>query len=156
VHYGDVTLDGLYAGMLLDIPHSMGRGGWTTAAFIDERADEDQFNALATIHAGQAGGSTSLLSLLVSTHLGAQRKPITYDGSNKSKSFRIPGVIDGVIEPIPGGDRSGDTVITNSGYWIAPEIVVAKATRAKLKAFGRVWDFEGRSAEFCRIEWSGP
>lgn len=155
-YFGDTKLDGLNTGLLLDIPHSMGRGGWTTATYIDERADDAQFDALARIHAGQAGGSTGLLSLLVSNHLGAQRKPITYKTEGKSKNFQIPGVIDGIIEPIPGGDRNGETVITNSAYWIAPEIVVSQARRSKLKAFGRVWDFEGRSAEFCRIEWSGP
>ncbi len=48
------------------------------------------------------------------------------------------------------------TVITNSQYWIAPEITVAKSDRSKMRAFGRNWNFAGRSAEICKLDWRGP
>ncbi len=47
-------------------------------------------------------------------------------------------------------------VVKNSGYWIAPDIIVAKANQGRVRAFGRVWDFDGRSAEICEINWRGP
>jgi hypothetical protein len=25
-----------------------------------------------------------------------------------------------------------------------------------VRAYGRVWDFDGRSAEICQIDWHGP
>ena len=52
------------------------------------------------------------------------------------------------------GNGEGDvTVIKNSQYWIAEEIIVAKSDRARFRAFGRNWNFEGRSAEVCKLDW---
>ena len=53
-------------------------------------------------------------------------------------------------------DRESDTVISNSEYWIAPEIIVAKSDKSRLRAFGRNWNFAGRSAEICKLDWRGP
>jgi len=39
---------------------------------------------------------------------------------------------------------------------MGPDITVAKATQGRVRAFGRVWDFDGRSAEICQIDWKGP
>ena len=47
-------------------------------------------------------------------------------------------------------------VVTNTEYWMGPDITVATATKGRVRAFGRVWDFDGRSAEICQIDWSGP
>ena len=72
------------------------------------------------------------------------------------RRFNIPKTITGEIRPI-GGKRSGeDVVISNSGYWIAPEIIVAKADVSRVRANSRVWDFSGRSAEICQLDWVGP
>jgi hypothetical protein len=39
---------------------------------------------------------------------------------------------------------------------MGPEVIVAKALQGRVRAFGRVWNFEGRSAEICTIKWVGP
>jgi hypothetical protein len=39
---------------------------------------------------------------------------------------------------------------------MGPDITIAQATQSRVRAFGRVWDFAGRSAEICQISWSGP
>jgi hypothetical protein len=44
-------------------------------------------------------------------------------------------------------------VIQNSEYWIAPNVTVAKADKSRFRAFGRNWNFAGRSAEICQIDW---
>jgi hypothetical protein len=36
------------------------------------------------------------------------------------------------------------------------EVTIAKAIQGRVRAFGRVWDFEGRSGEICQIDWKGP
>jgi len=33
---------------------------------------------------------------------------------------------------------------------------VAQGVKAKVRDFGRVWNFDDKSAELCNIEWSGP
>jgi hypothetical protein len=38
---------------------------------------------------------------------------------------------------------------------MGPEVTVAEASQGRVRAFGRVWNFEGRSAEICQIAWEG-
>ena len=41
-------------------------------------------------------------------------------------------------------------------YWMGAYITVAQVLKCKVRDFGRVWNLDGRSAEICQIEWSGP
>ena len=50
---GDEDLSGLNVALLLDIPGWMGRGNWTVAAYIDERASEAAYDRLIEIFSGQ-------------------------------------------------------------------------------------------------------
>ena len=52
-----------------------------------------------------------------------------------------------------GKDKGGKVVIRNSEYWIAPDIIVSQADRSRFRLFGRNWNFEGRSAEICQLDW---
>src|SRR5262249_32485027 len=54
--YGDVTLDGLNVALAIHTPGPMGEGNWAVGAYIDERADEKQTEALGAIFTGAAGG----------------------------------------------------------------------------------------------------
>lgn len=54
--YGDVKLDGLWAGLYADWPKAIHEGNGVGAYLIDERADEAQRFALQTLLEGQAGG----------------------------------------------------------------------------------------------------
>ncbi len=155
-HYGDVDLSGLNVGLLIEIPGMMSRGNWTAAAYIDERADIYALKGLSKIFSGRARGTTHILSILVGRFLGVEQAPITYETEGDTRKFRIPKVIDGEISPIKGNGPGEHVVIQNSQYWIAPDIIVAQSKRSKLRAFGRNWDFAGRSAEICKLEWSGP
>jgi hypothetical protein len=49
-----------------------------------------------------------------------------------------------------------EIVVKNTEYWMGPDITVATATKGRVRAHGRVWDFDGRSAEICQIDWHGP
>jgi len=39
---------------------------------------------------------------------------------------------------------------------LVSEIIAAVGTRSRIRDYGRVWDFGGKSAEICPIAWSGP
>lgn len=154
--WGDLALDELNVAMLLDIPGRMSDGGWSAAAYIDDKASPEQAAALEQILSGAAKGTTGLFSLLVSNFLGVKQVPITYELNGKARRYVIPKILDGTVEPIVGSNSEEDVVIKNTQYWMAPDVTVAKATKAKFKDFGRVWDLTGRSAELAAIDWSGP
>jgi hypothetical protein len=152
--FGDVDLSGVKLGLFAEIPGHMARGNWTTALFVDRAAAGDAVAALTRIFTGQAGGSTRLLAILVGSFLGVQRHAITYQTEGETRIVRIGELVDGAIAPIRGRD-AGNVTIRNSEYWIAPDITVARAEKSRLRAFGRNWNFAGRSAEICRLDWSG-
>jgi hypothetical protein len=154
--YGDVELSGLKVGMLLEIPGNMSRGDWKVGLYLDENASEAAVEALTLIMSGQAKGTTGLFKMLVSEVLAVKQVPIEFRREGKKRIFSIPRLIEGAIEPVPGKDPDKDQVITNSQYWMGPDIVVSKALKGRVRDFGRVWDFDGRSAELCAIDWSGP
>lgn len=154
--FGKTDLSGLNVALIIEIPERMARGNWTVALWIDERATDAQFKALETILSGKGKGSTNIFSIVVGTYLGAERAPVTYETDGQKRRLTVPKKITGEIQPIAGAKPGEAVVISNSQYWIAPDIVVAEATQSRVRAFGRVWDFTGRSAEICKIDWKGP
>jgi hypothetical protein len=155
-HSGSVDLSGLNVAMLLDIPGKMERGNWTLALWIDDRASDEQFAALETIFRGGARGTTGLFNLLVGEYLGAERAPVEFVTDGDTRSLSVGRIIQGEVKPIAGA-RSGEEVsVVNTQYWMGPEVIVAEAVKGRVRAFGRVWNFEGRSAEICNIRWEGP
>ncbi|HMB78138.1 MAG TPA: DUF1326 domain-containing protein [Kiloniellaceae bacterium] len=155
-HAGDEDLSGLNVALLLDIPGLMGRGNWTVAAYIDERASEAAYIRLQEIFSGKARGTTGLFSILVSTFLGAERAPVAYETDGQRRRLVVPKKILGEVEPIGGADAGQEVKVVNTEYWMGPDVTIAQATQSKVRAFGRVWDFTGRSAEICQISWAGP
>jgi hypothetical protein len=149
-------LSGLNVALLLDIPGDMGRGNWTVAAYIDERASEQAFASLVEILSGKAKGTTGLFALLVGNFLGAERAPVLFESSGRRRRLAVPKKIIGELEPIEGKRPGEDVTVSNTGYWMGSEVTIAKAIQGRVRAFGRVWDFDGRSGEICQIDWKGP
>lgn len=155
-NYGDVDLSKINLGLMIEIPGMMSRGNWTAGLYVDEKADAYQLKAITKIFSGRARGSTHVLSILVGRFLGVYQEKVHYDIDGDVRRIKIPKVVDGEIEPVPGKKKGDHVVIKNSSYWIAPDITVAQANRSRFRAFGRNWNFEGRSAEICTLDWKGP
>ncbi|WP_298963930.1 DUF1326 domain-containing protein [uncultured Roseibium sp.] len=155
-HYQGEDLSGLNIGLLIEIPGLMARGNWKAAVFIDERASDTAFEGLVKIFSGQARGTTGLFKVLVSEFLGAERAPVSYTNEGKTRRLVVGKAIKGEVVPVPGANPDEDIVISNTEYWMGRDITVATATQGRVRAYGRVWDFDGRSAEICQIDWSGP
>jgi hypothetical protein len=100
-YYGDTDLSGLNLGLIMEIPGYMSRGNWTAGLFVDKRASIYATKAFTKIFTGKAGGTTSLLSILVGNFLGVQQEPISYEVEDKKRIVKIPKIID--------GDRGADS-----------------------------------------------
>ena len=106
---------------------------------------------------GQAGGTTHLLSILVGRFLGVWQEDVRYEVEGDVRRFTDP-------ENHRWRDRGQcramrpgtPTTIENSQYWIGPQIIVAQAAKSRFRFQGRNWDFQGRSAEICKVDWKGP
>jgi hypothetical protein len=155
-HYGDTDLTGLNVGMWLDIPGQMARGNWKVAAFIDDRAPDAAYDGLVAILSGRARGTTGLFSMLVGEFMGAERAPVSFETEGKKRRLMVGKKIQGEVMPIEGPDPDRDVMVTNTGYWMGADVTIATATKGRVRSHGRVWDFDGRSAEICQIDWKGP
>jgi hypothetical protein len=151
--FDETDLAGVKVGLIIEIPGLMSRGNWTAGMYVDDQASIHAVKALTRIFTGRAGGSTHLLSILVSRFLGVQQAPIVYRTEGETRVFSVEKIIDGAVTPIAGKKKDHPVVIRNSEYWIAPDITVARADKSRVRAFGRNWNFAGRSAEICRLDW---
>ena len=155
-HYEGESLSNLNVGLLVDIPGRMGEGNWKVAAYIDEKANEKAYNGLLSIFSGAAGGTTGLFTALVSEIIGAEKTSVEILREGKSRILSIGRKIQGHIEMIDGDNIDNPVKITNTTYWMGPEVIVAKGKRSRVRDYGRVWDFDNKSAEICPIDWHGP
>ncbi len=153
--FGEESLGGLNVGLIMDIPGTMARGNWKAAAFVDDRASEAAYAGLVAIFSGAARGTTGLFGLLVSEFLGAERAEVRFETHGEARRLMVGKKIQGEVVPVTNA-QGRTTVISNTDYWMGPDITVATATKGRVRAFGRVWDFDGRSAEICQIDWRGP
>lgn len=155
-HYEGEDLSGLNVGLMVEIPGRMAEGGWQVAAYVDERASGKAYNGLLEIFSGQAGGTTGLFTMLVSDIVGAEREKVEIVREGNRRGLYIGRKIQGEIEMIEGASPGEPVMISNSRYWMGPDIIAARGLKSKVRDFGRVWDFDGKSAEICPINWGGP
>ena len=154
-NYEGEDLSGLNVGLLVDIPGRMGEGNWRVGAYVDERASEAAYNGILQIFSGAAGGTTGLFTMLVSEIIGAERAPVEIIRDGKKRAIKIGRKISGEIEMIDGATPDHPVMISNSKYWMGPDIIAAVGVKSKVRDYGRVWDFGGKSAEICPIDWKG-
>ena len=153
--YGSADLSGLNVGLIMDIPGNMARGNWKAAAYIDETASDAAYDGLVSIFSGAARGTTGLFGMLVSEFLGAERAPVVFETEGNARRLMVGKKIQGEIVPITNA-KGDETTIIATDYWMGADVTVATATKGRVRAYGRVWDFDGRSAEICQIDWHGP
>src|SRR5256886_11159670 len=106
--YGGLALDGLNIAVVAHAPGPMAEGNWTVAAYIDERANEQQTAALGAIFTGAEGGPMAAFAPLIANNLGAKKVPITCAINGKTRSAQIPGLLNMQVEPLPTMHSSGE------------------------------------------------
>lgn len=155
-HFEGEDLAGLNIGLMVEIPGRMAEGNWKVAAYLDERASQKAYNGILKIFSGAAGGTTGLFTMLVSEIIGAERAPVQITRDGTKRSITVGRKIQGEIEMLTGADPSKPVVMTNTKYWMGSDVIAAVGTKSKVRDYGRVWDFGGKSGEICAIDWSGP
>src|ERR1051326_355880 len=106
--FGGTALDGVNVALAVHTPGAMADGKWTAAAYIDERADDKQTEALGVIFTGAAGGPMAAFAPLIGNNLGAKKAPIKYQIDGKKRSAEIPNILKMAVEPLPTMHGSGE------------------------------------------------
>jgi hypothetical protein len=153
--YGEVKLDGLNTVVWVLSPGPLANGNWTTAAYLDERADEKQTEALGAIFGGTAGGPMAALAPLIGKNLGVKKASIVYKIDGKIRSGEIPGVLSMSVRPL-------ESLLGGEEIWISPGLPanpskIALAVGRDGSTFadqGLRWDNSGRNGFYAPINWS--
>ena len=154
--YGDVVLDGLNFVIAARSPGRMIEGNWSVGLILDERANQEQQQALSAIASGQAGGPMANLSPLISQFLGTESQPIHYQKNGKSRSISIPGVLDQALEGVSSPTSPDEPLcIDNTLHPVNPRLALAKATRSHMHVFGLDWDDASgqNNGHFAPFHW---
>src|SRR5215469_4503335 len=98
---GETQLDGLKFALIIRSGKVMADGNWIFAGVVDDRANQVQRSALATIVGGEAGGPPEFIRQnLVSDFRGVEFKPIEVHIEALKRSASIPDILAFDIEGV--------------------------------------------------------
>ncbi len=151
--YGDVSLDGLGAGMLVWEDGILFEGGWRVVLVIDEAADEAQAEALETIFSGQAGGLFEAAAPLIETVEDRVVVPFSYATEDGHLSFSAGDIVTIETDKSVGfGDEQGSVY---PHPFIPPDqkANIGKTTEATVDFDDEFsWDVSGNTSQFGEFE----
>jgi hypothetical protein len=163
--FGEVRLDGLNVVGLGWIEGNI----WSRKAkvamglYLDDRADDAQREALATIFGGQAGGWPAGFAAMLDEVRGIEYAPIEFEIDDELASWRVevPGKARGSAEALSGptSPEGARVQLHNApGAEVGPGQVAtwATATEDEVEAFAFQWSWPGRSSKHFPFDWSGP
>ena len=127
--YNAVALAGLTFVIAAYTPGIMGAGNWTTAFYVDQRANPDQREALGRILSGEIGGPMAAWMALTSDFRGTKYLEIDFQAKGLERSVSIPGIMEFHVEGIKAGRRR----------------------RSPLRL-----ENTGRNAHYANFQWSWP
>lgn len=155
--FDDVDLAGLNVVLVAHVDGPMAKGNWTAAAYVDERASEQQQHALGAIFSGQAGGPPSAVAALIGENLGAKIVPIEYQNEGKKRSVRIPGILDATIQAVPAITEDAVVIKLNANpLFPGQDWVQAYGAQSTYADHDFEWNLTGKCADYADFRWAGP
>ena len=130
---------------------------WKIVLYLDEKANNDQKDALTRIFTGQVGGDF-FVEMLSRTGeiLGIRSVPIEFNIEDKKRrKIKISSIVEMEIEGLTGSDPNVESKVVNPAFSNTPGIdpIIARATRHKFKDHGLEWDNSGRNAFYSRFTY---
>jgi hypothetical protein len=154
--HGTTRLDGLAVYEVLKWPKAIHDGNGVVALFIDEKATEEQRNALIKIISGAEGGLPfEILATTVSEMKGPFFVPITFESNGTKTRVAVEGSeaeLTPHTNPVTGEDHEVHTVLPDGFLW--KDGLAAKSKTNVSRVEGVEFDWTGQNAYFAKYEWS--
>ena len=149
-----VDVSGLTAASVVYIPGNVLAGDWKQVLFIDDKATDEQHDAIVAMITGELGGPMADLARLVGERLGIERAPMTHSLVDGAGSLRVGDFVSMQMHPYTGPDGS-TTTLQNSIFSTVPGspayIGVADHQKIDIPAHGMNWEREGKNA--IQADW---
>jgi hypothetical protein len=151
-----VDVSGLTLANVAFIPGNVLAGNWQLHMFVDERATDEQMQAIIDAFSGKLGGPLADLAELIGEVKAVVRAPVSHEVAEGRGTLAVGGdKVSAVMEPYRGPDGSV-TTLHNSIFSTVPgsPAWVGKAERfaVNLPEHGWTYEFEGRNA--IQSDWT--
>jgi hypothetical protein len=156
-HHGDVRLDGLRIGAIFKWPGAIHEGNGEAIAFVDERANDAQREALLKIMSGQDTAPFATMFAVYASTLSKFHDPVftpidcEIDVDARKARLTIPGYIEMSGRPIRNkvsGEESRGQIVLPDGF----EYEVAEIGSASSRTTGPVVvEIEDKYGQFARL-----
>jgi hypothetical protein len=108
-----VDLGGLNAVLAVRTGKQMTDGGWKVALYLDDRATQEQSEALGAIFSGAAGGHLAALGPLIGEVAGVTPASITFTKDGANVSATVGDTLSMSAEQLVGMDGTSPAIIEN-------------------------------------------
>jgi hypothetical protein len=135
----------------------MADGNWKIGVVIDERASDEQTQALGGVFSGELGGPMAALGPLLGENLGIERMKIEFSESDGRHTLRVGDAADVEVEDIVsfGREDGKPAQLANIFHPAGETLTIARATRSNTNLFGIELVNEGGSGFSAPFAWSG-
>jgi hypothetical protein len=125
-------------------------GSWRVVSFVDDRATDEQHDAILDAYHGRLGGPLADLAGLVGEVVAIERAPITHETRDGKGTLRIGDVVAAEMEPFRSPDGTTITTLRDSLFSTVPGspayVARANSHTVTLPQYGMEWSFEDRNA----------
>ena len=144
-----VDVSGLTFVRIAQIPGNVLAGNWREVIYVDDKATEEQRQAILDAWTGKLGGPLADLAGLIGERLAVYSAPIEHRVENGKGTLRVGDVL--YSEMAPYTDAAGrPTKLVDTVFTTIPgsPAYVAKASihQVRLPEHGMSWEFTGRNA----------
>jgi hypothetical protein len=144
-----VDVSGLTLAAVGFIPGNVLAGNWKEVFFVDDRATDEQMQAMLDAFTGKLGGPLADLAQLVGEVLEVRKAPISHEIEEGRGTLSVGDSVTAVMEPYRGPDGSVTTLhnsvfstVPGSPAWVGK----AETFKVDLPEHGWSYEFEGRNA----------
>jgi hypothetical protein len=144
-----VDVSGLSLVGVAHIPGNVLEGNWRELVFVDDKASDEQMDAILDAFTGKLGGPLADLAELVGEVVGVERASITHEIVDGAGTLKVGDKVDCAMHPYTGPDGS-ITTLNNSVFSTVPGspayVAVADSEKIDIPEHGYQWSYEKKNA----------
>lgn len=149
-----VDVSDLIVALVGDTPGKMADGGWRVGAIMDERASEEQAQALVEVFSGQKGGPMGAIAPLVGEILGMETAAMEYSNGGPHHRFKAGDLVEMEVEDVVPEGMDEPSRLVGVGHPVNSTLTVALGTKSQVGAFGLEFSNEGKNAHSAPFSWA--
>ncbi len=144
-HLDDLEINDLNVAMFLEAPGLLTEGNFRVALYVDERASEEQFDAITQMYSGKLGGHLAVVSSLVGEVVSVKQTSIDYSVDGKTRRLKVgDGIGESEVVEVEGAD-GGPVIVSNPPLAIAPgnDITISDTVKVSYNDNGTTHEHSG-------------